>query len=63
MSKKYVTTCNSPEADEKWKIESDLRTLISAAEVMNDKGRLKAAKALAVEQKADLEALLKGDTE
>lgn len=63
MAKKnYVNSCSSPDNDEKWQAESDLRLLVNAEEVMSDKKRLAAAKKCAVEQRKSLENLLKGDS-
>lgn len=40
--------------DQKWRAESDLRTLQDAKKIEADKARLQAAKAVAKEQKAAL---------
>jgi len=47
-----------PKADEKWEIESDARTLISAQEILNDKKKLPKVKIeLARQAKAAAEAV------
>jgi len=45
--------------DKKWKIESDLRSLREAAEVVDDPKRFKAAMALANEQQEDMGNFIK----
>lgn len=43
-----------------WQAEDDLRTLVRAREIQNDKERLKRARALAQKQMKELEATTKG---
>ena len=50
-SKKATDTPSPAMSDDKWRAESDARTLMSAAEVMADPERLKKAKKHVGEQK------------
>jgi len=43
--------------DKKWRAEDDLRALQRAAEIQADKGRVKAAQAIAKEQMANLKKI------
>lgn len=49
----------APYDDSEWRAKDDLRTLQSAEEIKDDPARLKAAMALAGEQKEDLESIIK----
>lgn len=51
--------CVSPAMDRRYQAEEDLRTLQCAGEVTGDKGRLKAAKAMAAEKARDLAKIYK----
>jgi hypothetical protein len=50
----------SKEDEAKWKAESDLRTLIEAARIRNDKERSANVMKMAQEQRAELDKLSKG---
>jgi len=47
------------DSDKKWKIESDLRSLREAAEIVDDPKRFKAAMKLAEEQQDDMGNFIK----
>lgn len=46
--------------DKKWRVESDLRTIREANEIMADKSRMAAAKKMAAEDVKSLERIKKG---
>lgn len=43
--------------EKKWRTEDDLRTLLQAREIQNDKARMAAVKKLAAEKSAELKRL------
>lgn len=49
--------------DKKWQAESDLRTLVEARKIRNDKARFKAATDLAKQQMTDVAAIAGSDND
>lgn len=47
----------SPSVDDKWRVESDVRTLVDAQTIRNDPKRFAAAKKLAKEQAEKMQAI------
>lgn len=56
-------TLNGVSEDDRWKVESDLRTLVEAEVIQKDKARLKKARALAKEKMLEAAAIASGDAE
>lgn len=50
-------TASYPKEDQRWRAEDDLRALQSAREIEKDKARLKAAKAIAKKNIAELKKI------
>lgn len=56
MAKKSSSTVSS-DYDLKWRVESDLRTLVEAIEIRKDKKRFKAAQVLARTKATELKSV------
>ena len=52
-----TTIASTPDSNDNWRAENDMRTLARAEEVKNDPKRYKAALAMAKEKMAELQAL------